>query len=146
MRGDDKNYWLKDGGITEDINDPNLVLMDIYVHRDGSMIRIKSFGVPDASGVLEPRRMPHASKSVLKNLCKGKNCTQDTSFNNEAFKVTDEGFPVPKSSSPQAGLKLPYNNDDEIGKMLNAVVMDTNAVLSHINLGTKCKDNALIIK
>jgi hypothetical protein len=146
VRRDDENYWLKDGGITEDINDPNLVLMDIYVHNDGSMIRIKSFGIPDASGLVELRRMPHASKSVLKNLCKGKNCTQDTSFNNEAFKVTDEGFPIPKSSSPQAGLKLPYDNSSEFGKMLNEVVMDTNAVLGHINLGTKCKDNALIIK
>ncbi len=138
VRGDDKNYWLKDGGVTEDINDPNLVLMDIYVHKDGSMVRIKSSGIPDSSGLVESRRMPHASKSVLKSLCTGKNCTQDTSFNNEAFKVTDEGFPLPKSPSPQAGLKLPYDNSTEFGKMLNEVVMDTNATLSHINLNSGC--------
>lgn len=146
VRGDDEKYWLKDGSTTQNINDPKLVLMDIYVHKDGSMVRVKPFGVPDLSGLIEPRRMPHVSKSVLKKLCQKAECTPDTSFVNEAFKITDEGFPVPKSSSRQGGLKLPYDGSTELGKMYNEVIMSTNAALSHINLGMDCRIEQLITK
>jgi hypothetical protein len=67
---------------------------DIYTHRDGGMVRIKPEGDPASPH----RSQPHVSKSVLYDPDKG------TGYENEAFKVANEGQAVPKSPSSGAGM------------------------------------------
>lgn len=133
-------YWLKDGTITNDENHKNIVPIDIYIHKDGSMVRVKPFGIPDKQAKVF-RREAHISKAVLKILpcdCINRECKYDTSFQNEAFKVSELGYPLPKRPSLKAGLKLPYNNSTYLGRKLNAVVSTTVSNLGHIRLATDC--------
>ncbi len=86
------------------------VPQDIYAHPDGGMVRIKPEGFLGKYGTKVRRPQPHVSKSVLLNLklvCSGQNvpCHMDTSLKNEGFKVTELGEPVPKTPSPEFGLK-----------------------------------------
>ena len=99
-------YWKIDGSKTKHKNDTDLVMMQIYVHPDGSMVRIKSRGIPDISGTY-PQRNPQILLSVLADISEKTAKDYDTSYENEAFKVTQEGNPVPKSPSPKFGIKIP---------------------------------------
>ncbi len=101
-----KRYWTITGGKTKDKNAKNLVMMQIYVHQDGSMVRIKSLGVPDKSGQY-PQRLPQILLGVLLDISPQSPNDFDTSYENEAFKVTVEGNAVPKSPSPKFGIKIP---------------------------------------
>jgi hypothetical protein len=86
----------KDGKMTtSDPTDPNIVSQDLYTHPDGGMVRVKPEG--DPSSPFRPQ--PHASKSVLHDPTKG------TDLSNEAFKVTNNGEPVPKSPFGPTGMK-----------------------------------------
>jgi hypothetical protein len=80
---------------TSDPTDPNIVSQDIYTHADGGMVRVKPEG--DPSSPFRPQ--PHSSKSVLHDPNKG------TDLSNEAFKVTNNGEPVPKSAFGPTGMK-----------------------------------------
>ena len=87
--------------------------MDIYDHKDGSVFRIKAFGVPDPSGkAIRPQ--PQAIKSVVFDKTTEKcsvlgifSCHLDTSWENEAFKVSEAGQALPKSPKPEHGINLP---------------------------------------
>lgn len=88
--------------------------MDIYVHEDGSLIRVKPEGIPRAARA--PFHFPHYIKSVLlslKPICEGQVCQLDTSFKNEAFKITEEGDPVPKGPRADFGLRFLYAMDQK---------------------------------
>jgi len=80
---------------TADPKHPDIVPQDIYTHPDGGMVRVKPEG--DPSSPFRPQA--HASKSVLHDPKKG------TGFDNEAFKVTNGGDPVPKSAFGPTGMK-----------------------------------------
>jgi hypothetical protein len=68
---------------------------DIYVHNDGSMIRIK-----DASNKRKHRPQSYVIKAALKNP------SGPVTWQNEAFKISKEGYPVPKSPKQAHGLKI----------------------------------------
>jgi hypothetical protein len=93
-----KSYWCKDGSTTNTKLSKRLVYMDTYSHTDGGLVRVKPHGIPDPRN---PRPQPHAAKSVLLNT----KAPYDSSWQNEAFKVSEEGYPVPKAPTKDAGLK-----------------------------------------
>jgi peptidoglycan hydrolase-like protein with peptidoglycan-binding domain len=68
---------------------------DVYKHPDGGMVRVKPEGRP--GDVYRPE--PHVSKSVLENPNGG------TEWKNEAFKVTNDGHAVPKSTKSDDGMR-----------------------------------------
>ncbi|MDX2050206.1 MAG: hypothetical protein SFT93_03420 [Rickettsiaceae bacterium] len=68
---------------------------EIYVHADGSMFRIK-----DASNRRKYRQQAYYVKSVLKNP------EGPPSWQNEAFKVSESGYPIPKAPRQSDGIKL----------------------------------------
>lgn len=142
-KGHQKKYWKIDGNKTENKQDPNVVKMRIYTHRDGAIVRIKACGIPDKKGK-SPRRSPHIIMAVLKSidsqLCDKESCNYDTSYANEAFKVTQEGDPGPKGPSIKYGLRLPFKNDTHHAKTLNQVVENTYMDLVHTNLKTDCPE------
>lgn len=80
---------------TLDPRHPDVLPQDLYTHRDGGMVRVK----PEGDTASEFRRQPHASKSVLIDPKKG------TSLDNEAFKLTNSGRPVPKSVFGPTGMR-----------------------------------------
>jgi hypothetical protein len=80
---------------TADPKHSDIVPQDIYTHSDGGMVRVKPEG--DPSSPFRPQA--HANKSVMYNPKNG------TDFNNEAFKVTNNGDPVPKSAFGPTGMK-----------------------------------------
>jgi len=85
---------------------------------DGGSIRIKNNGTPKKP--TDPTNMDHGpivDKSVL-YLGKG----EDT-YETEAFKISDKGIPLPKSTTPQSGLKtlsIQGNEDETCTKDMNA--------------------------
>ena len=95
--GSVKQFIKLDGSSTEDPEEA--LVHDIYVHPDGGMVRVKPQGDPQNSA----RKQPHASKSVLKH--RPADASQaSTLLSEEAFKVTDDGKPVPKSWSTNCGM------------------------------------------
>lgn len=100
-----KDKWLaRDGRLTVRPH-ADIVAQDIYVHPDGGMIRVKPEGIP--ASIHLPRKHPYYVKAVLVKLepCNHLHCQHDTSFNNEAFKVSTDDIPLPKA--PTYGLKIP---------------------------------------
>ncbi len=136
-----QTYWLMDGKTTKDSHHKDIVYTHFYTHADGSLVRIKAAGIPDHRGK-HPRRSPHAIKAVLlntdSNLCQKKNCCYDTSYQNEAFKVTNENQPVPKAPSSKCGLKLPKDNGTPLNKQRTRVIKNAIMNLAHTNLKTDC--------
>ncbi len=106
-----KQYWLQDGShTTHPETAATVVAMDIYDHPDGSIVRVKPWGVPDRHGKT-PRPQPHTSKAVAFDATQHCMlwwfaCHIDTSWENEAFKVSDLGIPLPKSPTAEQGLLL----------------------------------------
>ncbi|MGI4851748.1 MAG: hypothetical protein ACRYGR_07380 [Janthinobacterium lividum] len=96
-------YWRRDGTKTSDAQDAQIVPMDIYAHADGGLVRVKPEGVPCPK---YSHAVPQATKSVVYNLTAKDGKSFDTRYPNEAFKVTDEGMPLPKGLSPKTGLRL----------------------------------------
>lgn len=103
-------YIRKDGTITKNKNDSLIVSHHIYVHEDGSQVRIKPEGIPLKNAL--PRHFPHASKSILfistHTLCEfnfQKKCKPiaHLSYQDEAFKLVLH-YPVPKSPQIQHGI------------------------------------------
>ncbi len=110
-----KCYRLANGGVTPNWNDPGVVRHFMYVHPDGGVIRIKPSGEPRPDGEFS-RKAPHASKSVLLDMSILRNGSDEvdiellakldedtldklTGFPNEAFKVSNDGTPVPKAQN-----------------------------------------------
>lgn len=69
--------------------------MDFYLHPDGGMVRVK----PEGDSANKFRSQPHVSKSVRLRL------DEDTSFDNEAFKVTNDGVATPAAPSAEKGMR-----------------------------------------
>ena len=91
--------------------------MDIYAHPDGGLVRVKPEGIPSSK---YPHAVPQATKSVVYNLTsKEEGKTFDTRYPNEAFKVTDDGTPLPKGLSPKTGMRFIIDRK-EIPKMKEA--------------------------
>lgn len=136
-----QTYWMNDGSTTRDPKHPDVVNMYIYIHKDGSIIRMKPKGIPDVRGK-HPRRSAHVVKAVLQdldpNLCQKEVCHYDSSYQNEAFKVTRDHRPVPKAPSPKYGLKLPFDNASHEGRKLNRIVKNIVMNLVYENLQTAC--------
>lgn len=95
------------------------ILQKIYMHEDGGVVRLKLTGHR-----LHPE--PHGIKCVLKDPQGG------PSYANEAFKVTDEGRPVPKSPKKEDGLRLAGHDLDHPDTVFGwtDVIMEEG----HINL------------
>lgn len=113
-----RKFWRRDGTKTANPQDPQVIPMDIYTHPDGGIIRVKPEGVPSPK---YPRPEPQASKAVVYNLKPredkaGDEKVLDTRYRNEAFKVSDEGLPLPKGLSPKVGMRFLYDRK-EIAKM-----------------------------
>lgn len=138
-QGAEKKYWKLNGEQTFDEKDPQVVKMHIYTHPDGGMVRIKASGVPDKMAKYS-KRCPHVVIAVLKNFdsaqCQGNSCHYDTSYDNEAFKVTCEGMAGPKASSSKYGFKSPIENDASYNKKLNRFAEDVYMDLVHTHLKT----------
>ena len=139
-----RTYWLVGGQTSKNPNHKRVVKLHIYIHKDGSLVRIKAAGVPDIRAK-HPRRAAHAVKVVLlsspPNLCKKDACQYDTSYQNEAFKVTNANQPVPKAPSPKYGLKLPkapHGNLSALHKRKIRIVQNVIMNLAHTNLATTC--------
>ncbi len=66
---------------------------EIYIHEDGSIIRIK-----DASSKRHIRPQAYLIKAALKNQA------GPATWQNEAFKISKEGFPVPKGPKTNQGM------------------------------------------
>lgn len=136
-----KIYWKMSGEETTRATDKDLVVMDIYTHADGSSVRVKPEGIPDRKR-RTPLRRPHYTKSVLINLtpkCNEKKvCRVDTSYENEAFKLTQEGFAVPKSPRPSHGFRYIFAARPQM--MIQA---DTVMGLTHFLLPTGCSKKAV---
>ncbi len=103
-------YWLIDGSTTSDANAPDRLAEFVYAAEDGSLVRVHPFG--DPRGRMAPRDVPIATKSVCSTPSstwtddKGRErFTADTSRANEAFRVSDDGAPVPKSYRRADGVK-----------------------------------------
>ncbi|WP_033444555.1 hypothetical protein [Candidatus Odyssella thessalonicensis] len=133
-------FWQLDGSKTSDPNSPTGVKMQIYIHKDGSMVRIKSRGIPDDSGHY-PQRAPQVIQAVLiefdPDQCTQDHCPYNTDYFNEAFKVTAEGSAVPKSPSPRFGFKPPVETlpSSRLQKFAGDVLMS----LVHTELKTDCR-------
>lgn len=141
--GKRRKYWKINGDKTEDEKDPQVVKMRIYTHQDGAIVRIKAGGIPDKKGKY-PRRSPHMVMAVLKNFdpakCTKESCNYDTSYDNEAFKVTREGDPGPKGPLRKHGMRYPFINKTPHAKKLNQAVENTYMDLVHTNLETDCPE------
>lgn len=136
-----QTYWLLDGKTSKDPHHQDVVYTHFYTHADGSLVRIKASGIPDLRGK-HPRRAPHAIKAVLlnmdPNLCQKNNCNYDTTYQNEAFKVTNENQPVPKAPSAKYGLKLPENSGSSTDQQKIRIIKNAVMNLAHTNLKTSC--------
>lgn len=98
-------YLKRNGRFTSNPKENDAVPHDIYVHPDGGMIRIKPEGIPTTHPTIK-RHYPQAVKCVLFDAtlhCHNQICEYDTSYKNEAFKVTDKNIPVPKSTAKEEG-------------------------------------------
>ena len=142
-QGRRRQYWKVDGKKTTDPRDKNVVLVHLYVHQDGSLIRIKAAGVPDPKGRC-PRRAPHDIKSVLLNFnpasCEKGVCKYDTTESNEAFKVTEDNRHIPKAPTEAAGFKIPIVGHSSHARKLKQVAGDMLMELSHTPLKTVCPE------
>lgn len=136
-QGLEKKYWQLDGEQTINATDPHVVKMHIYIHPDGAMVRIKASGIPDKTAKYS-KRCPHVVMAVLKSFdftqCEGNACNYDTSYDNEAFKVTCEGMAGPKAPSQQHGFKSPVENDTSYNRELSRFAEDVYMDLVHTNL------------
>lgn len=90
---------------------------DIYLHPDGGMVRVKPEG--HLGNPLRPE--PHVSKSVLidpksvlKDPEKGTE-RPNTEWANEAFKVTNDGYAVPKAPSSGNGMRNDLSSELQVG-------------------------------
>ncbi|MDD9950113.1 MAG: hypothetical protein OXT67_00980 [Zetaproteobacteria bacterium] len=133
------DYWLKNGETSAHLpTKEQQVPMDIYDHPDGSVIRMKAWGIPDRSGkTLRPQ--PHLNKTVMFNSepeCTWGlfNCHLNTSWENEAFKVSDEGTPLPKSPASQSGMNYPRSLAPQQQETWIHFVMSA----AHIDMPSRC--------
>lgn len=113
----DTKGWVKDQDMPARDRAPQGVMMDTYTHKDGSRIRVKPSSIPDYSR-RTPLRLPHYSKSVmldLKNLEGG--------YDQEAFKLTKGGQPVPRAPSVEVGYRPIYTEDENFKRRLQADVV-----------------------
>ena len=138
-QGEEKKFWKLNGDQTSNDQDPEVVKMHIYIHPDGGMVRVKASGVPDKSAKY-PRRSPHVVMAVLKKFdptqCRDGKCPYDTSYENEAFKVTRDGKAGPKA--PGCGFKYLFENNRAYAKVLNQLAVDIYMDLVHTDLQTSC--------
>lgn len=111
--GEERLYWKMDGTKTANRNDPNLMPIDIYVHADGGVVRVKPMGVPDVKFPTPPEY----AKAVLLTLTpkyshRTRKKELDTTYRNEAFKVNTMGMAIPKGPSLGGGIKLLHRPQD----------------------------------
>jgi hypothetical protein len=109
----------------------------IYIHPDGGIVRIKPLGH-------RWHPTPHAVKTVMYKTTPetgpGETTSKEaakifdpTSWANEAFKVTDEGYPVPKSPKPGEGLRHPgadMGHPDALFGWVDAIMESAHADLT----------------
>lgn len=109
-----KRFLKQDGTKTANKKDADIIHMDIYAHTDGGIVRVKAEGVPDAG---YPRPQPHASKGVALSLDlrmkpRAKSMGIDTRYRNEAFKVSEDGRPIPKAPGMMTGLRRLHSREE----------------------------------
>lgn len=136
-----QTYWLNNGDTTKDKSHPDVIHMYVYIHSDGGIVRVKPKGIPDLNA-RHPRRSAHATKAVLTDinpdLCSADECNYDISYQNEAFKVSDDNQPLPKAPSPKYGLKLPSKDKSAVQRRVNRLIANTVMNLAHTNIKTSC--------
>lgn len=125
-------YKTIDGRRITDANAPDVVVQDIYEHPDGGVVRVKPEGDPG-----HPFRPEvHASKSVKMDP------TQPPTWQNEGFKVTNGGRPVPKAPCRWDGMKQgptyerPEGADPEQIRRLGSGYKDSVMSQAHTNCTT----------
>lgn len=114
-------YRLRDGTTTPSSDDPEIVPHDIYTHDDGTMVRVKPEGDPGGR-----RPVPHVSKSVV-------DPPHQTGWDNEIFKITDDGDPVPKA--PQKAYGAVSQPASSQGQDYNVGYADGVMGAAHVDLG-----------
>lgn len=116
-------FVLNDGGTTENPKHLRIVPHDFYLHADGGFVRVKPQGIAAASCNAR-RRQPHASKGVVLDAtitctdAARKNCDWNSSFENEAFKISANGVALPKAPTKDAGF-LPLHQDKLVSASKN---------------------------
>ena len=98
-----RQYWLRNGEKTTNPKDSNVVPLDVYFHSDGTLIRVKPEGTPSPKSL---RPQPSATKAVV---YKASPNDFDLRYGNEAFKVSEEGIPLPKGPSSKTGFRFPLD-------------------------------------
>jgi hypothetical protein len=99
-----------DGSSSTDPADPKRVPVEVFVHRDAGFVKVYPLGDPCRRAVPESG-VPFAIKGVLFQAPRVRKRGEaswldaDTTFANEAFRVTNDGLPVPKSRRAIYGLK-----------------------------------------
>lgn len=117
-------YLTKNANETDDENNPDIVYQDVCIKiSQKCLVRIKKDGFPGSI-----RKNPHYTKAVLLNF--SEEMTPYELYQNEAFKITDNGKPVPKSPSKKDGMAECRYKDSFCRKWVDKI-MD----YSHINLG-----------
>jgi hypothetical protein len=117
-----RSFLKTDNTITTDANDPGIAWQHTCVQvEEGCTVRFKPDGFPGGK-----TSEPHSTKAVLL-----KKEGKTSSYKNEAFKVTAEGYPIPKGPSSKFGLaECPYKNDKEqCNKWVDAVMQAGHPIL-----------------
>lgn len=132
-------YRRADGTAATDPNDPNVVPVDVFVHADGGFVKVFPVGDPRRR-VVPVAGAPVAIKGVLfQRPSFGRNATGapevdvDTTFLNEAFRVTDGGEPLPKSRRAIYGLGYNPKSMLESYEFAEGVVAETVLLLASPN-------------
>ena len=140
VRGKKKRVYLDRHGCYLNKDQDGVIYMDMYIHTDGSLIRVKPQGIPGfnpKSGRSYRQARPEVTRSVLLELngeCNQTQCSYDYSFKNEAFKITPSGFPIPKL--PNSGLRPDILSQPKFKqKMIKDIIMS----FVHLDIDVKCE-------
>lgn len=108
--------WEDDQTLDSKDKQPHGVMMDVYTHKDGSRIRVKPSSIPDYER-RTPLRFPHYSLSVMLDLKH-----LEGGYDQEAFKLTKQGHPVPRAPTPNVGFRFIFKDDEKFKRRLQADV------------------------
>lgn len=107
---------------TQNPAEKGVAYQEIYQHplQPECVVRIKKDGFP-----LAKRSLPHSTKSILVDTTK-----DPGSFENEAFKVSSQGHPLPKGPSENLGLKkCPYGQNRKCNQWVDAIMDEAHPLL-----------------
>lgn len=125
--GEDKRFLTKSGESTLDPNSKNLVYQEIWLHGHCS-VRIKAEGFPG-----NRRPYPHANKAIIIN-------PREYSYDNEAFKITNDGMVVPKGPGGDVGMKKCTGDKAQCDKEIDMIMLYLHPKLKSPSPGKFCSN------